>query len=66
MVVMVTSEEYKELVIKANKYDELQKTKPCAAEEKKDADVEISVKKITPEEMGDILDDLKNKIIGGK
>ncbi|MBO5005415.1 MAG: hypothetical protein J6D03_09335 [Clostridia bacterium] len=66
MVVMITSEEYKELVIKANKYDELQKPKLCAAEEKKDADVEISVKKITPEEMGDILEDLKNKIIGGK
>ena len=28
MVVMITSEEYKELVIKANKYDESQKVKP--------------------------------------
>ena len=63
---MITSEEYKELVIKANKYDELQMPKTCAAEEKKDTDVEISVKQITPEEMGNILDDLKNKIIGGK
>lgn len=66
MVVMITSEEYKELIIKANKYDESQKPKPSAAEEKKEADVEIQVKKITPEEMGNILDDLKNKIIGGK
>lgn len=66
MVVMITSEEYKELVIKANKYDELQKPKLCAAEEKKEADVEISVKKITPEEMGKIFDDLKNKVLGGK
>ena len=66
MVVMITSEEYKELVIKANKYDELQKPKPCAAEEKKESDVEISVKKITPEEMGKIFDDLKNKVLGGK
>lgn len=65
MVVMITSEEYKELIIKANKYDELQKPKLSAAEEKKEADVEIQVKKITPEEMGNILDDLKNKIIGG-
>lgn len=66
MVVMITSEEYKELIIKANKYDELQKPKVCAAEEKKEADVEIQVKKITPEEMGKIFDDLKNKVLGGK
>lgn len=66
MVVMITSEEYKELIIKANKYDESQKPKACAAEEKKNADVEISVKQITPEEMGKIFDDLKNKVLGGK
>lgn len=65
MVVMITSEEYKELIIKANKYDESQKPKPCAAEENKKADVEIQVKKITPEEMGKIFDDLKNKVLGG-
>lgn len=66
MVVMITSEEYKELIIKANKYDELQKPKAYAAEENKNADVEIQVKKITPEEMGKIFDDLKNKVLGGK
>ncbi len=65
MVVMITSEEYKELIIKANKYDELQKPKTCVAEENKKADVEIQVKKITPEEMGKIFDDLKNKVLGG-
>lgn len=67
MVTMITSEEYKELVIKANKYDEMQKPKACAAEENKNeenADVEIQVKKITPEEMGKIFDDLKNKVLG--
>ncbi len=67
MVTMITSEEYKELVIKANKYDEMQKSKLCAAEENKNeenADVEIQVKKITPEEMGKIFDDLKNKVLG--
>ena len=35
-------------------------------EKENDADVEISVKKITPEEMGKIFDDLKNKLLGGK
>lgn len=34
MVVMITSEEYKELIIKASKYDELQKPNMCAAENK--------------------------------
>lgn len=66
MVTMITSEEYKELVIKANKYDEMQKTKASVAEENKNeenADVEIQVKKITPEEMGKIFDDLKNKVL---
>lgn len=64
MVVMITSEEYKELVIKANKYDELQKIKPENAKSEKIEKVEI--KKVTPEEMGKIFDDLKNKVLGGK
>ncbi len=62
MVVMITSEEYKELVIKANKYDESQKLKPENAKNEKIDTVEV--KKVTPQEMGKILDDLKNKIIG--
>ena len=62
MVVMITSEEYKELVIKANKYDESQKVKPENAKAEKIDTVEV--KKVTPQEMGKILDDLKNKIIG--
>lgn len=62
MVVMITSEEYKELVIKANKYDESQKVKPENAKAEKIDSVEV--KKVTPQEMGKILDDLKNKIIG--
>lgn len=64
---MITSEEYKELVIKANKYDESQKPKMCATENKAEDKIEkIEIQKITSKEMGDILDDLKNKIIGGK
>lgn len=67
MVVMITSEEYKELVIKANKYDELQKPKMSVAENKAEEKIEkIEIQKITPQEMGDILDNLKNKIVGGK
>lgn len=67
MVVMITSEEYKELVIKANKYDESQKPQMCAAENKTEDKIEkIEIQKITPQEMGDILDNLKNKIVGGK
>ncbi|MEI3355710.1 MAG: hypothetical protein V8R81_01255 [Clostridia bacterium] len=67
MVVMITSEEYKELVIKANKYDESQKPKMCSAENKTEDKIEeIKIKKVTPEEMGKIMDELKNKIIGGK
>lgn len=62
MVVMITSEEYKELVIKANKYDESQKIKPENTKNEKIDTVEV--KKVTPQEMGKILDDLKNKIIG--
>ncbi|MBR2246920.1 MAG: hypothetical protein IJ880_07855 [Bacilli bacterium] len=64
MIVMITSEEYKELVIKANKYDESQKPKLENAKTEKIDTVEV--KKVTPQEMGEILDDLKNKIIGGK
>lgn len=63
MIVMITSEEYKELVIKANKYDESQKPKLGNAKTEKVDTVEV--KKVTPQEMGEILDDLKNKIIGG-
>lgn len=63
MIVMITSEEYKELVIKANKYDESQKPKLENAKTEKIDTVEV--KKVTPQEMGKILDDLKNEIIGG-
>ncbi len=69
MVVMITSEEYKELVIKANKYDEMQKPKLSSEEQPKhmaDEEIEVEIKKITPKEMGNILDELKNKIVGGK
>lgn len=41
MVVMITSEEYKELVIKANKYDESQKVKPENAKNEKIDTVEV-------------------------
>ena len=63
MIVMITSEEYKELVIKANKYDELQKVKENEVEDEIET---IEIKKITPEEMGKILNELKNKVVGGK
>lgn len=63
MIVMITSEEYKELVIKANKYDELQKAKENEVEDEIET---IEIKKITPEEMGRILNELKNKVVGGK
>ena len=61
---MITSEEYKELVIKANKYDESQKVQPenAKAEERIDT---VEIKKVTPEEMGKIFDELKNKVLGG-
>lgn len=64
MVVMITSEEYKELVIKANKYDESQKVQHenAKAEERIDT---VEIKKVTPEEMGKIFDELKNKVLGG-
>lgn len=64
MVVMITSEEYKELVIKANKYDESQKIQPenAKAEERIDT---VEIKKVTPEEMDKIFDELKNKVLGG-
>ena len=63
MGVMITSEEYKELVIKANKYDELQEEKKDKTEDKIE---KIEIKKVTPEEMGKIMDCIKNEIIGGK
>lgn len=64
MIVMITSEEYKELVIKANKYDESQKPKMNTAENKIE---KVEIKEIKPEEMAKIIDDLiKNKILGGK
>lgn len=63
MVVMITSEEYKELVIKANKYDESQKPKMNTAENKIE---KVEIKEIKPEEMVKIFDDLKNKMLGGK
>lgn len=63
MVVMITSEEYKELVIKANKYDELQEEKQDKTEDKIEKN---EIKKVIPEEMGKIMDCLKNEIIGGK
>jgi tRNA(Phe) wybutosine-synthesizing methylase Tyw3 len=63
MVVMITSEEYKELVIKANKYDESQKQKMNTAENKIE---KVEIKEIKPEEMAKIFDDLKNKMLGGK
>ena len=60
MIVMITSEEYKELVIKANKYDEMQK----AQKEPKHMKENITVHKITTQEMGQVLDNLKNKLMG--
>ena len=63
MMPIITSEEYKELVIKANKYDELQK--PKLANGKTEKINEVEVRNVTPEQMGKILDDLKNKIVGG-
>ena len=64
MVVMITSEEYKELVIKANKYDESQKVQPENANADERIDT-VEIKKVTPEEMGKIFDELKNKVLGG-
>lgn len=55
---MITSEEYKELVIKANKYDESQKPKMNTAENKTE---KIEIKEIKPEEMAKIIDDLIKK-----
>lgn len=63
MMTIITSEEYKELVIKANKYDEL--PKPKLANGKTEKINEVEVRNVTPEQMGKILDDLKNKIVGG-
>lgn len=73
MVVMITSEEYKELIIKANKYDELQKPKMCAAENKteeiksegkhckdeKDADITIEVGKLEGDKAKEFMNFIK-------
>ena len=77
MVVMITSEEYKELVIKASKYDELQKPKMCAAENKieetksegkhckneDDADITIEVGKLEGDKAKEFMDFIK-KVTG--
>lgn len=66
MVVMITSEEYRELVIKANKYDELQKPKMCVAENKKEeenADIIIEVEKIEGEKAKEFMNFIK-KVTG--
>ncbi len=62
MFAIITTEEYKELLIKANKYDESQKPKIGKHEEKIE---QVEIKKVTPEEMGKIFDELKNKVLGG-
>lgn len=48
MFIMITSEEYKELVIKANKYDESQKVKP--ENKKADEDEKVVVGKLEGKE----------------
>lgn len=53
MVVMITSEEYQELVIKAYKYDELQETKMCVAENKTE-EIEYEGKHCKTEKEADI------------
>lgn len=77
MVVMITSEEYKELVIKANKYDESQKINMCAVENKtketekveskgkhcKNAEMKIEVEKIEGNKAKEIMNFIK-KITG--
>ena len=63
MITVITSEEYKELVIKANKYDELQKPKVDSIENKIE---KVEIKKVTPEEMGKIFDELKNQMMKGE
>ncbi len=77
MVVMITSEEYKELIIKANKYDELQETKMCAVENKTeeienegkhcknkdDADITIEVGKLEGEKAKEFMNFIK-KVTG--
>lgn len=64
-MVLIENEEYKELVIKANKYDEM-KGKEYLEENKqnKDEEIEISVHKCTKKEMAEVLNNLKNKILG--
>lgn len=38
----------------------------CIEKEKTEKIEKVEIKKVTQEEMGKILDDLKNKILGGK
>lgn len=73
MVVTITSEEYKELVIKANKYDELQKPNMCTAENKiketenegkhcknkDDADITIEVGKLEGDKAKEFMNFIK-------
>lgn len=86
-MVLIENEEYKELVIKANKYDELKRNRAKAQErvhktqenkcgnheankenttEEKTEKAEIKIKKVSAEEMAQLVDNLVNKILGGK
>ena len=47
---------------KENEDDQVQAPKHMANEEK----IEICTNKVTPKEMAEILDNLKNKVLGGK
>lgn len=60
---------YNELYEKAKKYDELRTSEAkCNTEEANNTEniERIEIKKITKEEMGEIFDMLKNKMLGGK
>lgn len=86
-MVLIENEEYKELVIKANKYDELERNRAKVQErvcreqenkcgnyeankenttEEKTEKAEIKIKKVSAEEMAQLVDNLVNKILGGK
>ncbi len=83
-MVLIENEEYKELVIKANKYDELRRNRAkaqeraCREQENKcgnhevnkenttEEKAEIKIKKVSAEEMAQLVDNLVNKILGGK
>lgn len=72
--VLIDTIEYKELVTKANKYDELRMKEVEAQEKDSKANkesaieekTEIKIKKVSAEEMAQLVDDLINKILGGK